>query len=182
MFVGKIEKEYKMLLTKKQFEKIKKGYSFDKKNIQINHYFNSLNNFKRNYAVRIRELNDKYIFTLKMNNENGKLEYEFEIDNLDIHHKKIEDLLQELNIDDKFYPIGTMKTIRYILNDEFGELCLDENHYFDKIDYEIEYELFDYTQNKLEHFKNILKTFDIEFVLNKKSKLKRFKDELNKVG
>ncbi len=182
MFAGKIEKEYKMMLTKKQFDTIKKHYLFDKTNTQINHYFNSVNNFKKNYALRIRELNNTFIFTLKMNNENGKLEYEFEIDNLDINHNKIKSLLKELNIDDEFYPIGTMKTIRHILNDEFGELCLDENHYFYKVDYEIEYELFDYTQDKLEHFKNILKTFDIEFVLNKKSKLKRFKDELNKVG
>lgn len=176
MMETKIEKEYKMMITKQQFEDLKSFYPYNVTNNQINYYYDSKPSaYARGFAIRIRELNGEFIFTLKESVPEGKLEYEFVIEKNDINDQKIKNVLDSLHLKDQLFMIGTLKTIRHIYRDEFGELCLDENHYLQKVDYEVEYELFDHTMDKLDHFINLLKKCNIDYVPNKLSKLKRFR-------
>src|SRR5690625_3099304 len=72
-----IEIEYKVLLTKKEFEKIASSLPFSANSVtQVNHYFetNQFNFKKQQSALRIREKNNKYTLTLKQPHEEGILE------------------------------------------------------------------------------------------------------------
>ncbi|NLC97072.1 MAG: CYTH domain-containing protein [Erysipelotrichaceae bacterium] len=175
----KIEKEYKMLINESQFNKLKEEFKSNIVLDQVNHYYDTTPSlYNKKMAVRIREVNNEYIFTLKRSTFEGQLEYEFLIDNLDINDKKIKELLSTFSIVETLKYLGSSRTIRHLYKDEYGELCLDKNTYNNLIDYEVEYELFDPNNDKLEHFKNILKKCDIEYKENKNSKLKRFIDSL----
>lgn len=179
MVESKIEKEYKMMLSKEEFKNLLASFPKAIINDQINYYYDSKPSvYARGFGIRIRELNNKFYFTLKESVPEGKLEFEFEIPNNDINDAKVRELLDKLELFDSLEMIGTLRTIRHIHKDEFGELCIDENHYNGIVDYEVEYELFDHTLDKLEHFKNILKMCNIEFIQNNTSKIRRFRNSL----
>ena len=175
MNIPKIEKEYKMLLSKDEFDSLLNTYKPNKILKQTNYYFDSKPSlYSRGFSIRIREIDNKYTFTLKESTSLGKLEHEFDIDSFNIDDIVIKKLLDELNIHEPLSNIGSLKTTRHLFIDEFGELCIDYNEYNNIIDYEVEYELFDYTLDKLDHFKNILKKCNIEYKENPLSKLRRF--------
>lgn len=175
----KIEKEYKVLVDKTKLEKMIKYYSVEPI-IQINHYFDSTPSlYQRGFSIRIRQIGNKNIFALKESLKDSKLEHEFEINGFNIEDENILNLFKELNINQKLEEIGELKTYRYLIKDEFGELCLDINEYSNIVDYEIEYELYNPSEDRLDHFKEILKKFDIEYIPNKLSKIRRFRMSLN---
>ena len=62
-----------------------------------------------------------------------------------------------------------------------GILCLDENEYLGKIDYELEYELKDATQDDYKTLEEFLKTYNLSYIVNTNTKYKRFKDRLKEV-
>lgn len=171
----KIEKEYKVLINQENFNNIIKNYNF-KEVVQINHYYDNIN--LKNIAVRIREIKSKFIFTLKHVVNDQVIEHEIEVKENNIGDKDIQNILNNLNISGKLEYIGSLKTTRYLLEDEFGELCIDKNEYLDFVDYEIEYELFNHNDDKLDYFINLLKKNNIPYKENKIRKIKRFKDRL----
>ena len=63
-----IERELKLLIDEKTYESIMKSYDFHIPIIQTNTYFDTENqDVKKQYgAVRIRTIQDKKIFTLKI--------------------------------------------------------------------------------------------------------------------
>ena len=168
-----IEKEYKMLLNEKQFNNLLNCFSFNT-NTQINHYFQANNN--KDIAIRIREINNTYIFTMKIKKD-VLYELEFNIPNNDINDPKIKKVFLEYNLDDVIY-LGKLKTIRHTYNDTYGQICLDYNEYNNLIDYEIEYELYDHNLDYLNYFKELLKTNNIIYKENNISKIKRFKNTI----
>jgi len=173
----KLEVEYKMLVTKEELNKLIQTYTPIKTINQINHYFDSEPSlYLKGFALRIREINNKFIFALKENAPKGLIEYEFEIDSLNINNSKIKKLLNNLGINDSLNHIGTLNTIRHIYKDEHGEMCLDINKYNNIIDYEVEYELFNPEENHLNHFINLLKVCNITYVKNPLTKLQRLKN------
>lgn len=172
-----IEKELKILVTKEQFQKLANTYAPLHYNSQTNTYYDTLNNDIRNKrgAMRIRFINNQYIFTLKMHSDEGLLEYECEVEEDSISAlNKIEiiELLEKFNIHSPFHIIGQLKTNRATIEDEYAELCFDENFYNNTCDYEIEYE-YKKEHDGITRFNDILSYIDVKYEKNCISKIQR---------
>ncbi|MDY6063196.1 MAG: CYTH domain-containing protein [Erysipelotrichaceae bacterium] len=170
-----IEKEYKMMIDENDFNRI-----VEKENMELiiqENYYYDLNSSKM--AMRIRNIEDLYILTIKVKDGDHQLEYEYRVDDHNIDTPAIKALLKKLNIYGEPKYIGSLLTSRYKLNLAKGEIVLDLNKYLNKIDYEIEYELFDYQTNSNQELIDFLKKYQITFIENKKTKFQRFKEVLN---
>ena len=173
-----IEKEYKMMLAENEFYCLKNHLSNLVLHDQTNFYYTA----KNNMGMRIRLLNDHYYFTLKHFIDNQVREYEWEVPGNDIHHPSIDKLLNELQIEDVKY-LGTLRTRRYVLDFPKGTLCLDQNEYLGKVDYELEYELKDYQVDDFKTLEDLLASVELTYRQNKFTKYGRFlkrHDELSK--
>lgn len=172
-----IEKEYKMMITKDEYEFFLKNLPLDT-HIQVNHYYSSNN---PNIAIRTRIIDEKIIFTLKERGSDYRKEYEFEIEENNLNDQRIQDLLKEFNIDKTVYE-GIMTTTRSTLELKYGEFCLDKSEYLGKVDFEIEYELYDATIDNKEEFLEILNKANLSYKKSYNSKYGRFKEAKMKVG
>lgn len=172
-----IEKEFKILVNKEQFDQLKIDYEPLEFETQINTYFDSEDHCieKKKGAMRIRTKNGIHIFTLKLQSNEGLYEFECKVDSNDVsslYTDEILILLDEYGICGPFYPIATLKTNRAVFESEYAELCFDINYYNDVVDYEIEYEF------KKEHdgfnlFNAFLSKVDLTYEKNCKSKIQR---------
>ena len=168
-----IELEYKVMIDESVYNRMLDFYHLEPVR-QVNYYYNAN---KPYHAMRIREKEGHYIFTLKVKENNYHREYEFEIEKNDIDDPKIIELLQMFHIDKPVY-IGSMTTYRSTLEFEKGELCVDKSEYLNKTDYELEYELKDAKIDDFSTFEGILNNFGINYCPSKRSKFKRFIDAL----
>lgn len=170
----KIEKEYKILIDKKSFDRIVEQEDLELV-IQENFYYD----LKQNHAAcRIRMIDDLYIFTLKMKQNNQVLEYEYRIEDDNINHPSIKQLLTKLNITSQPEYLGSMLTCRYFKKLKHGELVIDLNKYLGTQDYEIEYELYQAEDSHTEEFESFLAKYSIEWIENEQSKYQRFYQRL----
>ena len=168
-----IEKEYKVLITKNEFEKLLETYPDHKVKDQTNYYFDTSPSLhEKNIAIRIRVCDNKYIFTLKHANEDGLSEYETELNEFNINDPKLDEIYRKFNIGE-LREIGKLRTLRHQADDKFGSLCIDMNEYNGITDYEVEYELFNPKEDRLGRFRNILAKAEIEYVQNSVSKIAR---------
>lgn len=140
-----IEKEYKRLLDKKQYEHIEHMFLFQEEFTQINFYYKEVGQ-KSEVTIRIREKeNIKYLQIKepisKCCGTHIKSELQKQIGNIpDVLRA---DVLNNLSHSSKFrdsHFVGTMITKRKIAYVEGCEIVLDRNYYFDIIDYELEVE------------------------------------------
>lgn len=173
-----LEKEYKTLLTKEQFDTL---YDFLKPADpikQVNYYFDTVHHQIRNNrgALRIREKQGVYLFTLKIRKNDDTL-YEFEKplsgnDLQALQDAEVQSLLKKHGICEQLQLIGTLTTWRAMCITDYAEICLDKNLYNNTIDYEIEYE---YTQEHdgLSQFQSILDIVQIRYLKNCSSKIAR---------
>lgn len=169
-----IEKEYKMLLSKQQFDKIVENEELSLV-IQDNYYYET---GKENAGLRIRNIEDLYIMTYKIY-ENGKvIEYEYQVNDANIENEHILKFLKKQNIEEKPKLLGILQTSRYYKKLKKGEIALDRNLYLNKIDYEIEYEVYDEGSDEQELI-DFLSKHKIDYIENKKTKYQRFKEVYN---
>lgn len=166
-----IEKEYKMMINKKEYENILFDYSVNPI-LQTNHYYRT---GYKDKTARIRIIDNKYIFTLKVSKKDYKEEYEFEIKDNSLNDERIIELFKSFNITSVEYE-GYMDTYRAIVKLENGELCIDKSIYNNSIDYELEYELLDPNKDTFYVFENVLKKYGLIYHKSEKSKYKRFLD------
>lgn len=174
----KIEKEYKLMISKQDYLIIL-NYFKEKLNtiIQINYYYDTVP-ASVDKVIRIRKIHNRYFFTLK--HKKGELyEYEFEISKKSLDDLRISDLLSKFDIKE-LVEIGSMKTTRHLLRDDYGEFCIDYSEYNGIADYEIEYELFNDQLDLEQHFNKWLKPFNLHYTHNAKNKVQRFKESLEK--
>lgn len=162
-----IEKEYKMILNKESFDKLFKA--FDVITFHTNYYYKCEYS---NIAIRIREINSKYYFTMKVK-QDDLLEYEFEVAENSLDDNKIIELFKTYDIKNIKY-LGILENTRLELKDQYGIYCLDHCKYLDSEDYEIEYELFDHQEDRLSNLVNFLSNYGITYKVNEISKFKRF--------
>lgn len=160
-----IEIEFKSLLSPYDFNRLKNGFF---KNailtVQQNEYYDTLNRdlFDHKIVLRIRRFNDSSLFTLKMLDENNQiLEHEFEGENLQIDHPSIKNLLNDLNLPTQCICVSQSRTHRHMIVDEFGEWCLDLNEFKNHVDFELEYELTQISDQGLNRFLDFLEANDI---------------------
>lgn len=179
-----IEKEYKVLVTKEQFLTLSNQFQNLNFVKQINTYYDTVNLEIRNKkgAMRIRERNGKYIFTLKMLNQDidGLYEYEMEVSENSINafkQKEIMDLLKSYGIHNNIVSLITLETKRAVINTGNAEICFDINSYNGIIDYEIEYEYIK-PHDGLSVFQELLSYANLSYKNNCKSKIQRALDSI----
>lgn len=141
-----IELEYKMLLKSNQFRRIQQKYPFNYPIKQVNHYYDTSDKIlnKKRYALRIRDVGNKRILTLKVPQKQGVMEYECEVDSYDFTVLELpSELLEVLSFLDvkDLKKFASLTTYRSIYETDDAIICLDENHYAKRHDYEIEYEV-----------------------------------------
>lgn len=141
-----IEIEYKMILKPRQFAYIKNKFPFTYPIKQTNHYFDTPAKelSSKRYALRIREIEQSYILTLKIPQKIGVLELEQEVSSIQIQQEVLSqpllDALSFIQIEE-LSCFGFLTTYRSTLELPEATICLDENFYHEHHDYEIEYEV-----------------------------------------
>lgn len=172
-----IEKEYKILLTKEQFEDLCRFYEPLHFVEQVNVYYDTSNRCIESMqgALRIRSKEGKHIFTLKMHDNGNLLEYECEVKNNTVEalgEPSIQSLLTQYNINGSLHQTTTLVTKRAIVEDEYAQLCFDINLYNGMIDYEIEYE-YKKDHDGRKQFSDILNKINVSYTKNCKAKIAR---------
>ena len=181
-----IEKEFKNLLNKEEYEALIVAFDLDETEPtkQTNIYFDTPD-FKLkglNSGLRIRMYEDKGEITLKTPiQENEKLETNDDL-TLDEAKTLVEAHLMKAtgNVADKLKGlgiapgdlviIGQLSTIRYDFPGDKGTFFLDKSFYQDQMDYELEFESESLEEGAL-IFQNFLKLHDIK-VRKAKQKIK----------
>lgn len=176
-----VEIEYKVMVSKENFYKLEgildKTYSPAYYN-QTNFYYDDNRKLYENkLSLRIRYIENQnmYISTLKIKNNDERIEIESILKEKDITLVDIEtkDLLGKHNIDvNSLKEIAFLKTIRkeYKIDDTL--LCLDYNQFYQNEDYEIECEA-DSMEKAKRTIDTILKLYNIEYKQSTMSKMAR---------
>lgn len=172
-----IEKEYKVLVTKDQFEALRCLYKNLEFIRQINTYYDtdSMAIKEKQGAMRIRTLKDTCIFTLKLNIGHKLYEYETFVkdDTLEaLQQSDIKALLNEFHIQGDLKRLTQLVTERAIIETDYAEICFDISTYQGKTDYEIEYE-YKKDHDGLTAFQTFLKPIGISYKTNCISKIQR---------
>ena len=175
--INNLEIEYKILVTKAQFEKLSAMYPNKKFILQINTYYDTKNQDlkKQKCAMRIREKENRFLITLKTPSEKGHHEFECYVSENSsdaIKQSEIYQILDQLNIHDELISIGTCVTDRAVIELEKAELCFDINYYNSITDYEIEYEQ-TIDHDGIKEFNQILSKIQLVYENNCPSKIKR---------
>lgn len=168
-----IEIEFKNMLTKEEFKKLKQILSLPNNTFsQTNYYFETIDFslLKKQSALRIREKNKQYIATLKQPYEDALLEshvkltrkqFKQSIENqfvsLDPIHRQLNDL--EIDHTELQYQ-GLLQTLRQEMNYRDCLLVLDKSIYNGQLDYELELETDSYSYGE-KVFIDLLNKFDI---------------------
>jgi uncharacterized protein YjbK len=186
-----IEIEAKALVEKKDYEKIVALFKDYPAYSQTNYYIDNDAGLlrKEGIALRIREKGGLYEMTLKTPLSQGLLEKNCVWDKKKFADFKDKDLFPEgdikrfltmLDIDTSSLKIRTSLTTKRIdVPYEGGKLSIDENHYSAITDYEIELEYNNEAGAEM-LLKGLLEKNGIPFTLNKKTKVARALDALNK--
>ena len=165
-----IEKEYKLLLKAKDYQRLKEDLDFDEKRIQLNYYYDA---HHPQIGLRIRKEEREHTFTLKDARQGFVKEYEFSIATNDLHDPRIKKLLAELKINDPSY-LGSLLNTRYIKRLPKGELALDESVYLGQTDHELEYELDDPLSDDRKTLNDLLDKYGLSYIKQASSKYGRF--------
>ncbi|MFD2130080.1 CYTH domain-containing protein [Pseudogracilibacillus auburnensis] len=169
-----IEIEYKVLLTKVEFDRLAKNLPFPDQGVeQTNYYFDTKVMALKNVrcALRIRKKGNTYTLTLKEPHSDGILEThdtltekEFVswINGTPIPKPNITKQLQQLQIDEaNLVYLGALTTLRKTFMREEIEYVLDQSMYNGKTDYELEIEAPTHEKG-LPAFQKILQAYKIK--------------------
>ncbi len=182
------EVEAKALLTKNDYERIINYFSFlkEKQIKQINYYFDTEDMMFQSHkiAFRIRHLqkNDIYEMTAKLRQKDGSsielnqnISYRDFVITLAYGNLPDGEVKERLNLllnNKKVNHIATLTTYRYEVEYDDGLLAIDENHYANVIDYELEFEGETMAQC-VTTIKNLLHEIGIDYIVNKMGKRAR---------
>lgn len=172
-----IEKEYKILVSEDQFYTLLKEYPQAVFKEQINTYYDTEDFMirKAHGAMRIRYIDNIYIFTLKMHSPEGLLEFEKEVAQNDVamfEIPEIKELLESYQLRGPFHRITELKTQRAMIETGLAELCFDISDYNGIRDFEIEYE-YKKAHDGRTIFNDILSKVGLTYIENCSSKIKR---------
>lgn len=180
------EKEFKILLNKNQFVTLLKQFPQAEFKKQINTYYDTSDLHIRKHigAMRIREIDDKFIFTLKQrcNGNDGVKEYECLVDKnaLDVFKRDdMQALLKSFLITQPIIELASLTTYRALIRLENAELCFDYNEYNGTSDYELEYE-FIREHDGLSVFNQLLASVGLKYENNCMAKIQRALESVRK--
>ncbi|OGX78107.1 adenylate cyclase [Exiguobacterium sp. SH31] len=182
-----VEIEFKSMLTKDEYETLLESYQLsDQVKWQANDYFDTPTFELRSQgaALRIREKKSGQVLTLKQPHDVGLLETHAPIDekaaeNLFkygiIHDEQMKQALATFNLTGPLEHLGRLETKRAEIETSDGLLVLDESHYLEICDYEIEFEVTDETAGRIA-FEKLLSSHNIP-LRPAKNKIVRFMEE-----
>lgn len=175
--VNNLETEYKLLVTKEQFEKLRNKYNELEYRTQINSYYDTKDSLmkEKKCSMRIREVNGEFIFTLKTPAHGSHMEHECLVSENSVeafNDPEIMKLFDQYQLHGNYIKIGECITQRAIYATPLAELCFDINEYRETIDYEIEYEIKE-SHDGVSAFNEILSAVDCVYERNCASKIAR---------
>ncbi|OCN05733.1 hypothetical protein A4S06_07620 [Erysipelotrichaceae bacterium MTC7] len=172
-----IEKEYKILVSKEQFDQLITNYPEIDFITQTNYYYDneSYEIMKQKGAMRIRESAGTKLFTLKEIKDDNLIEYEQIVEQVDpavFDDAQIKKVLAKFHLEGPFVQVASLTTKRAMFIGDGYELCFDINTYGDKTDYEIEYE-YTHEHDGLTNFNSILAKVGLIYKQNAPAKIVR---------
>jgi len=184
-----IEIEFKNLLTKDEYSKIKETFKIEEHDFfeQENHYFDTPEFSLKalGAALRIRRKQNKFVMTLKEPATVGLLETHQTLsdemaENMmktgELVDGEVVDRLLQLNIEvNKITYFGSLSTRRAEKNYQNGLIVLDHSRYLTVEDYELEYEAKDEEIGK-KVFHQLLHDLNIP-IRHTKNKIRRFYEQ-----
>lgn len=182
-----LEIEFKILIDKKIYQQIINDYIIDKSYQQTNYYLMHPVLSKLKFSLRIREKNNQYELTLKQPQTTGVLETNLTIDkttknqilNNQLVNNEVFDLLKKYNLDTTMFETRySLTTLRKEIITTYGLICLDYNNYNGIEDYELEYEVTDYSKGK-QAFLNLINKYNLTYTKNCTSKINRLINSLH---
>lgn len=174
-----IERELKILITEKDMNFIIKSYDLKNYKIQTNTYYDTEDRKikQKQGAVRIRTINDTYIFTLKIRKDSiAHFEYEKQVSTNELSKIDDPEVLHWLNMHEisiaDLKPIASFTTKRYEKDLKNAILCADITNFGNYTDYELEYE-YKYEHDGISYFNQILSQIHKHYTKNCPSKIAR---------
>ncbi len=143
-----IENEFKLALTKEQYDTIHGEYAWDKEIFQINHYYDTddLVLSGEHITCRVREIAGEYFLQMKLPADKlySRVELERKLDALPemLTGEELSALSGREGIPE-VKRLGKLSTMRSIKAYDGAEIDLDKSEYFGKTDYEAEIEFTD---------------------------------------
>jgi len=168
--VTNIEKEYKILLSKDQYDLIDKYYNWDNIITQVNYYYDKhdLSFAKNNTTIRIRMMDNKY--KLQIKSPNSVINEKFFV--MTEQEKEIKTKPEILQIDgQELYHVGTLTTLRKTktIDQKNIQICLDKSDYCNIVEYELEIEFAENTDK----INEILNAFNLQIQKTNRGKRER---------
>lgn len=189
-----IEIEFKNLITKDQYHKLIDHYASLRSPIykQVNHYFDtelfSLMNLKA--ALRVRFKQNAYVLTLKQPHSTGLLETHQSLDDEEFKclketgtiasgavSKQISQLIGKSL--PKLCYLGHLTTERSEIPLKEGLLVLDKSYYFDRVDYEIEFECEEESRGRMD-FQQLIDSWGLSWI-EPNNKIERFYEVMKSI-
>lgn len=157
-----LEIELKTLLKKGEYDHLKKQFSHIQPVFQKNYYIDTpdFQLREKRVAMRIRTFSDWAELTLKVPQTVGNMEYnqKLTLPEAESYLQKqklppgiVLEKLTEIGIESHDWLIlGCLETIRYEMETAIGLMALDQSHYFGQTDYELELEVTNFEQGKVD--------------------------------
>mgnify|MGYP005763673647 CR=1 FL=1 len=172
-----LEIEFKMLVSRDQFETLKQRCQPLQLTVQTNVYYDCTPSAaRRRIAMRIRDVEGRHWFTCKVPSDNGVMEYELPLQENSAQALRIppvQSLFDQLGLTLPVHETGRMTTWRYHRRYPLGELCLDYSLINGHDDYEIEFEVSGDPQQGKAFFMALLRQAGIFYQENRRSKYAR---------
>ena len=185
-----LEIEMKTLLSKEEYDRLLAQFSKVTPVTQKNYYLDTPDFYLRHHkiAMRIRTFDTSAELTIKIPQEVGNMEYNQDLSleeakNCLAQCKLPQGMIQEeltsrgLSTSD-WVVLGCLTTVRYEKETAIGLMALDQSHYFDIVDYELELEVADEVKGTID-FIAFLEKNQIEYQ-KAPSKLVRFIEKSKK--
>ena len=185
-----LEIEMKTLLNQDEYKKLQTHFSGVTPITQKNYYLDTPDFHLRKHkiAMRIRTFENSAELTIKIPQTVGNMEYNQALSLEEAtkclesgklpHGMILEELLSRGISPRDWTVLGCLTTIRYEKATPIGLMALDQSHYFDIVDYELELEVEDGNQGSLD-FQEFLQANEIHYK-KAPSKLVRFIENMEK--
>lgn len=140
-----IENEFKLALTKEQYDKIHSDYDWDKEISQTNNYYDTdaLALSSEHITCRVREIAGEYFLQMKLPADKlySRVELEQKLGNLPemLTGEELSALCGREGLP-SVKRLGRLTTSRSVKEFDGAEIDLDKSEYFGKTDYELEIE------------------------------------------
>ena len=179
-----LEIELKTLLKKNDYDHLLKQFTHIAPVHQKNYYIDTpdFQLREKKVAMRIRTFSDWAELTLKVPQTVGNMEYnqKLTLPEAESYLEKqilpqglvLEELAKIGILSQDWFVLGCLATIRYEMETSIGLMALDQSHYFDQTDYELELEVTDHEKGKAD-FQKFLEENQITYQ-KAPSKLIRF--------